>query len=198
MNLYILRHGLAVEPATPGYSKDADRPLTPKGKRKLRKIVAALDALDLSFDLILSSPYLRARQTAEIAARLLSHHGRLELTDTLLPGAHPRKCIELLARSAREPGGASTSPVASAGPPDATSKQRPPSPTTSVPANVLLVGHEPHLSTLVSVLVSGETGVGIDLKKAGLCKLTLDLIERGRCAQLQWLLTPALLLRLRA
>ena len=64
MNLYILRHGIAVERGTPGYAKDADRPLTLEGERKLQLIAQAMKALDLAFDLILSSPYLRARQTA--------------------------------------------------------------------------------------------------------------------------------------
>src|ERR1035438_4666613 len=71
MNLFILRHGIAVEPGTHGYEKDADRPLTPEGERKLLQIAEAMEALDLTFDLILSSPYLRARQTAEIVAEAL-------------------------------------------------------------------------------------------------------------------------------
>ena len=66
MNLYLLRHGIAVERGTPGLDKDADRSLTPKGERRLWRITEAMEALKLSFDLILSSPYLRARQTAEI------------------------------------------------------------------------------------------------------------------------------------
>ena len=72
MKLYILRHGIAVEPGTPGYETDADRPLTSEGERKMRQIAGAMEALELSFDLILSSPYLRARQTAEIVAEVLT------------------------------------------------------------------------------------------------------------------------------
>ena len=76
MNLYILRHGVATDPAAHEFAKDADRPLTPEGKRKLRQVAEAMEALELSFDLILSSPYLRARQTAEvIAAALRSARG---------------------------------------------------------------------------------------------------------------------------
>ena len=72
MNLYLLRHGIAVEPGTPGCEKDSERPLTPKGKRQLRQIAAAMKKMDLRFDLILSSPFLRARQTAEIIAESLT------------------------------------------------------------------------------------------------------------------------------
>ena len=64
MDIYILRHGLAVERGVAGYANDADRPLTPEGERQLEKIAAAMAALDLSFDMIVSSPYARARQTA--------------------------------------------------------------------------------------------------------------------------------------
>src|ERR1035441_4552766 len=98
MNLFILRHGIAVEPGAHGYEKDADRPLTPEGERKLLQIAEAMEALDLTFDLILSSPYVRARQTAEIVTEALRVRKRLELSDNLAPGGSPKKLVELLNR----------------------------------------------------------------------------------------------------
>ena len=98
MNLYLLRHGIAVDPGTPGILSDADRPLTAKGEEKLAQITKAMAALELSFDLILSSPYLRARQTAEIVADAFNARKRIEFTDSLTPGANPKKLIELLKR----------------------------------------------------------------------------------------------------
>ena len=86
MNLYILRHGIAVDHGTPGFSNDADRPLTPEGERKLQRIAKAMQALDLGLDLILTSPYLRARQTAEGVAEVLKLRKKLEFTYTLTPG----------------------------------------------------------------------------------------------------------------
>jgi phosphohistidine phosphatase len=59
-----------------------------------------------------------------------------------------------------------------------------------MPANVLLVGHEPGLSQLISLLVAGEAGVSILLKKGSLCKLSVESLKPGRCATLEWLLTP--------
>ena len=56
--------------------------------------------------------------------------------------------------------------------------------------NVLLVGHEPHLSRFIARLVSGNEGLDIDLKKGGLCKLECNGLRYGRCATLAWLLTP--------
>ncbi len=160
MTLYILRHGIAVEPGTPGYAKDADRPLTPEGERKLRQIGKAMKALELSFDLLLSSPYLRARQTAELVAAALKSRNRLELSDSLTPGGSARKLVELL--NSLQPR----------------------------PESVLLVGHEPYLSGLISLLVSGKPTFAVVMKKGGLCKLTAESLQHGRCAALEWLLTP--------
>jgi phosphohistidine phosphatase len=159
MNLFLLRHGLAVEPGTAGYSKDADRPLTPKGRRKLRRAAQTMKALGLSFDLILSSPYLRARQTAAILAKALDAKERLELSGALAPGNATREIIECLHR-------------------------------LPVPDNVLLVGHEPGLSQLISLLVAGDSGLSVSMKKGGLCKLSAESLKPGRCATLEWLLTP--------
>jgi phosphohistidine phosphatase len=160
MNLFILRHGIAVEPGTHGYEKDADRPLTPEGERKLLQIAEAMEALDLTFDLILSSPYVRARQTAEIVTEALRVRKRLELSDNLAPGGSPKKLVELLNRLQPRP------------------------------ENVLLVGHEPYLSGLIALLVSGAAILPVVMKKGGLCKLTTGSLIHGRCATLEWLLTP--------
>jgi phosphohistidine phosphatase len=71
MDIYILRHGIAAERGTPGYKKDSDRPLTKEGVEKMEQIAEAMLAFGLHFDLILSSPYARAEQTARIVARAL-------------------------------------------------------------------------------------------------------------------------------
>ncbi len=56
--------------------------------------------------------------------------------------------------------------------------------------DIMIVGHEPFLSGLISVLLSGDGALRIDFKKAGLCKLTVDDLRFGKCARLDWLLTP--------
>jgi phosphohistidine phosphatase len=160
MNLYILRHGLAVERGTAGYGKDSDRPLTPKGERKVWKVAEAMETLKLSFDLILSSPYTRARQTAQIVAEAFNARRELELTDALTPNGNARRLIELI--NAIDP----------------------------APQNLLLVGHEPYLSELISLLVTGDADSSVVLKKGGLCLLAVESLKPGRCAALEWLLTP--------
>jgi phosphohistidine phosphatase len=96
MNLYLLRHGLAVEPGEHGFTRDSERPLTLKGKAKLAQITAAMEELGLSFEVILSSPYVRARQTAGIVADAFGARKRIEFTEALTPSGNPRKLIEVI------------------------------------------------------------------------------------------------------
>ena len=118
--------------------------------------------LELSFDLILSSPFVRARQTAEIVAGELGLKKRVEFYDGLVPGGNPKVLIHAL------------------------NELKP------APENVLLVGHEPYLSRLISLLVSGGADeAAIEMKKGGLCKLEVGELCHGQCARLTWLLTPA-------
>jgi len=113
-------------------------------------------AFGLHFDLILSSPYARAEQTARIVARALDEE--VTFTNHLMSDGN---ALELVAEINDEK-----------------------------PQSVLLVGHEPDLSRLISVLVTGSTDASIELKKGGLCKLTSDRLTFGQCATLNWLLTP--------
>jgi phosphohistidine phosphatase len=66
----------------------------------------------------------------------------------------------------------------------------------SVATGLVLVGHEPFLSALISILLTGEKGAALELKKAGFCKLTVEKLVFGKCASLNWLLTPKHLARL--
>jgi phosphohistidine phosphatase len=66
----------------------------------------------------------------------------------------------------------------------------------SAAGKIVLVGHEPFLSRLISTLLTGEEGMALELKKAGVCKLTIEKLVFGPCARLNWLLTPKQLARL--
>jgi phosphohistidine phosphatase len=167
MELYILRHGIAAERGSGESPSDSQRPLTPDGVKKLRRIVSAMQSLDLTFDLILSSPYARTRQTADMVAKGLGLERALELSALLEPGADLEALIAELASRRKDA------------------------------ERILLVGHEPMLSSLISVLVSGETDLEITLKKGGLCKLSIRTVSPGRCATLEWLLTPRHLVAIR-
>jgi phosphohistidine phosphatase len=80
--LYLIRHGIAAERGT--YKEDGDRPLTEEGHRKTTRVAERLHALGVRFDLILTSPLVRARQTAEIL-RSVGLSDRLEESVDLAP-----------------------------------------------------------------------------------------------------------------
>ena len=69
MDLYVLRHGVAAERDWHEYPNDDERPLTQHGITKLTHQVKGLNALNLSLDLMISSPLLRSTQTAQIVRR---------------------------------------------------------------------------------------------------------------------------------
>jgi phosphohistidine phosphatase len=160
MNLYILRHAIAVERGAPGFGDDSLRPLSSEGRTKMHAIAAGMQAMKLSFDLVLSSPYLRARQTAEIVIHQFGIERLFRCTEHLEPGGDPQRLMREVANA------------------------------DGSPENVLLVGHEPFLSELISVLLTGDSTLGVTLKKGGLCSLTVERPRFGRCANLDWLLTP--------
>jgi phosphohistidine phosphatase len=167
MDLYILRHAIAEERTgkTPG--GDSQRRLTAEGAKKMRRIAIGLKAAEVSFDLILSSPFWRAKETAEIVAGIFKLQKKLQFSSELVPDGNPAQLINELKKNYRGK------------------------------KSILLVGHEPHLSRLISLLISGDPGIPIQLKKGGLCKLSSDELRNGRCATLEWLLPPRLLKRLK-
>lgn len=148
MQIYLLRHGIAVE-RTEHDGPDEERALTGEGRRKVRCVAKAMRAMSLSLDLILTSPLVRAVQTAEIVAEALRIKKRLQVTDFLTPNVPTEKQIAWL-KTLRPRGG-----------------------------QVLLVGHEPNFSELTSHLLAGHRKVMIDFKKAGLCKVTAEPIAPG-------------------
>jgi phosphohistidine phosphatase len=88
MEIYILRHGIA-EPQQP-HASDAKRALTDDGRAKLRLVLSRARAAKAAPALILTSPYLRAVQTAGIAAEVLGYKKQIESTDVLLPSSSPQ------------------------------------------------------------------------------------------------------------
>ena len=89
MNLYIIRHAIAVDEGSPEYEEDSQRPLTDKGKKKMRQIAKGLRALGADFDLILSSPYVRAKETAEILANVFKIKTDVAFSENLIPMGDP-------------------------------------------------------------------------------------------------------------
>jgi phosphohistidine phosphatase len=163
--LWLLRHADA-EPH--GARPDAERRLTERGERQSRLAGEAIALMGVEFDAVLSSPKERALRTATLAAQAWGERsdldeqrgrgGRLQLHAPLAEGFDARQALAALAQSlpARE--------VTQGG-------------------RLLLVGHEPDLSTVVAEL----TGARIDLKKGGLAIVRID----GPMGELVALLRPS-------
>lgn len=98
--LYIMRHGIAVERGTANYLDDAKRPLTPEGKKKVQEITQGLIRLGLELHWVVSSPLVRAVETAELVADLLPANVPLDFCDALRPGGAPEDLVKFLAKHA--------------------------------------------------------------------------------------------------
>lgn len=162
MRVILFRHGIAVDHADPSCPADAERPLTATGIDRTRLAVHGLARLGVAPTVILTSPYVRARQTAEIVAEELAVSHELVLLDELVPSADPREFPHLIAPYIGE--------------------------------DVLVAGHNPHLSCVVSLLAAGRTDPIVWLKKAGAAAVDLD--ESLTSGELVWLLPPRALRRL--
>jgi phosphohistidine phosphatase len=99
MDLYIVRHGIAIDREDPKCPPDPERYLTEEGIDKTRQVAKGIHALGINPDLLLSSPYVRAMQTAEIFASALGYaKQKIRRTDLLLPGAEPSLLFRELAK----------------------------------------------------------------------------------------------------
>ena len=142
MEIYLIRHGIAAERGT--YADDEQRPLIDKGRDKTTKVAERLLTIGVKFDLILSSPLVRAYQTAEI----LNKVGLSKTIDIFTP-LKPQGDIEQwlgwlqLWQSDRPKG------------------------------KLALVGHQPDLGNWVEMLLWGTIKGQITLKKAGVVGLEL-------------------------
>jgi phosphohistidine phosphatase len=93
MILYVIRHATAEEP---GGKPDAERALSPGGREEARTAGRALRALKAGLERIVSSPYARARETAELIAQGLEPAPPVEVRDALASGASPEALLKLL------------------------------------------------------------------------------------------------------
>lgn len=165
MKLLVVRHGQAGDPAAweAEGKDDRLRPLTPGGKKQMRRAVAGLATLVQEINVLASSPLVRAMQTAEIVA---SEFGcDIVTVEALEPKRDPEELVEWLKQQRED-------------------------------HTVAVVGHEPHLSTLIGHVMTGKRVSFVVLKKGGTALLDLADPPRPGRASLEWLLPPRVLRRL--
>jgi len=157
MKLLLIRHGPAGDPEAWEREGRDDRlrPLTPDGKNDMRQAAAGLATLVRHIDALVTSPLVRAVQTAEIVAD--EYDSKVVTSDALEPDRDPEEALKWL----RDQGLSGT---------------------------VGLVGHEPHLSSLVGYLLAGKRISFIELKKGGACLLEVT-SPSPVGGMLEWLLT---------
>ena len=168
MQLYLICHGIAAERG-PNYPDDRQRPLTKAGEARMRLEADALGVLDIAFDLILTSPLLRATQTAAIVAAGSETRTATSVTESevLACNGTPDDVWALLAEHADS-------------------------------GAIALVGHEPNLGDLVGTLIGAGTPMRfkkgaicrIDVPLDGPLEGTRD---RTRLGELRWFLPPRVL-----
>ena len=126
MQLYIVRHGIAIDREDPKCPAEAERYLTEEGVEKTKQVAKGVAALGVTGDLLITSPYVRAVQTAEIFADALDYaRQKIRRNEMLLPGSEPTLLFRELARE----------------------KQA---------ATIFLFGHAPHLDGLIAAALGSK------------------------------------------
>lgn len=160
MNLYLLRHADADPKDEVKYPDDNLRPLVKKGKNKTEKVAKFLKKRKVKVSLILTSPAQRCLEAAKVIRKELK-----------LPKE------QLVTLDCLLPQGSNAALI------DTIIEKY-------TVDSLLVVGHDPNLSLLISHLVTGTPDLTLDLKKGGLCKLNIDKLADGKCAALELLMTP--------
>lgn len=160
--LFLIRHGSA-EDRERWDGDDGLRPLTPKGGKRVRAVARALRRQGLVFDVVISSPLLRARQTAQILADALGRERWVVDAGVLAPGLEQAALWTYLNEHYAKA------------------------------SNIALIGHEPDLGRLASRLLTGGENLTLRLRKAGVCWLEFPEGQNGNgsLAQLRALWEPA-------
>jgi phosphohistidine phosphatase len=165
MRLYVMRHGAAVDVGEQGVKTDDARMLSAAGQLKTRQVAEGLAAIGVRPDHIGSSPLVRARETAEIAAKVLCENSTVEVCEFLRPNSHTGKLVKWL-------------------------QQRPGD-------SALITGHVPDVSMIISELIGNHGDCAITMKKAAVACIVFDEIPGIGKGELEWLLQPDQLRRLR-
>jgi phosphohistidine phosphatase len=169
IELILVRHAIAEEHDPARWPDDRERPLTKRGVRRFKRAAEGLAELVPRVDLLLSSPLRRAWHTATILEDVLGWPQPFAYAE-MEPEADPARLLPTLEPLLAESGA----------------------------RRVALVGHEPHISHLVSYLLAGpESQACLPFKKGGAASLTFDGQLAPGQACLGWLATPKALRAMR-
>ncbi|HEX9428603.1 MAG TPA: phosphohistidine phosphatase SixA [Candidatus Polarisedimenticolia bacterium] len=166
MRIYLSRHAIAAPRDARRYPDDSVRPLTHEGRRRMTRAARGLRTAGQSVDLILSSPLLRARQTAEILARACRPHPPIRIARTLSPGG---RTAEILAGIGSVP---------------------------RLGAVLLVGHEPDLSRLAGELLLDGNDALAIEFRKGGICRIDFEGAPRPGEGRLIFHLTPRILRRL--
>jgi phosphohistidine phosphatase len=182
MHLLLIRHAIAAPLGEPA-KRDEDRPLTELGKRRFKVVAQALPDLAPSPEAILTSPLLRARQTAEIVAKAWGGPEPVE-EPALVDGDWEALCsaLDRVGNGDSRDGDAGLCPVEP-------NRGKAWKPSQGFHISVALIGHEPWLSRVTARLLDGSSASAFDFRKGGVALIE---VERPRAGQgkLLWFIPP--------
>jgi phosphohistidine phosphatase len=158
MRLFLVRHGSAEEKMG---RPDAERALTAEGRSEVAAICPAIAAALEPPTRLLSSPFLRAEQTAEILRESLGIDSKIQPTDALLPESDWPALREAL--RALAPTGAQS---------------------------FVVVGHNPSISMIAAAICAGDPNGRIGFVKGAVACLDIDDLGGRPAGELRWLVTP--------
>ncbi len=145
MDIYFIRHGIAADKGD--YADDRDRPLIPKGEEKTARVAQRLKEMGIKFELMLTSPLVRAKQTAQILQKA-GLTSSVEENELLAPDGNLQDCVHNWENSRY----------------------------TQLQGVLALIGHEPNLSQWAEQLVWGSIQGKIILKKSGIIGLSVPTV----------------------
>lgn len=97
MLLWVVRHAIAISRDDPACPSDPLRALTERGRDRMQRAARGLQKAGLAPDRWITSPYVRAVETADIVAAVLgADRTEIEVTDALEPGADPDDILGIL------------------------------------------------------------------------------------------------------
>ena len=99
MRVYLLRHGPAGSRDASRWPDDSERPLSPRGRERTERAALGLARLETDPTLILTSPLVRAEQTAKVLRSAFDREVPIEILEALSPGGSYRAIVQRLAEA---------------------------------------------------------------------------------------------------
>lgn len=162
MKIYLVRHGIAGDHIFGAPNADAQRRLTAEGKSETKDVAFGLKRIGINPKLIITSPLVRAKETAEIFHKVLGVKEELIITEALAPGSTANAVYKMLKQILK----------------------------VHFVDEIMLAGHEPDMGYLAGNLLSQGSEMDIPFKKSAVCRIDVSDVPPTQPGTLKWFVTP--------